>query len=331
MKEFSKFISIKGRTKEFSHTAYLNGSYLSGLLENTTFKVDIEDGDISISVESSDDMEITEDMIKRFEETLKEAESTLKYKEHILKGYKFLDKNEKPCLLAITKQSPISKLRSKFKEDEPSLSKDKLSKLNSILSEIEDEVVDESYEEKFQNIDSEDNRKKSYETNKSFINESFNDMKMVNKENLKNRKESLIKKIESFGSELNKMEQYQLNNMNEDLKLIENRLKNIESKVIKNGITYFVSEKKNDGCFKIMLSNNDNLKINEEIRQEFIDLILSIDDSENIEKIDNSEFKYKGKLDWHELNDKLINLGFIQNAEFNKMCGSNSYKSKQNI
>jgi len=39
-------------------------------------------------------------------------------------------------------------------------------------------------------------------------------------------------------------------------------------------------------------------------------------------------FEYRGELNWHQLVDRMIRLGFTQNPDFNKECGSNSYETK---
>lgn len=39
------------------------------------------------------------------------------------------------------------------------------------------------------------------------------------------------------------------------------------------------------------------------------------------------EFEYRGDLNWHQLVDKMIRMGFEQNPDFDKECGSNSYES----
>jgi hypothetical protein len=45
--------------------------------------------------------------------------------------------------------------------------------------------------------------------------------------------------------------------------------------------------------------------------------------------ISSTEFEYRGELNWHQLVDKMIRMGFEQNPEFDQECGSNSYESKE--
>jgi hypothetical protein len=42
-----------------------------------------------------------------------------------------------------------------------------------------------------------------------------------------------------------------------------------------------------------------------------------------------TEFEYRGELSWHKLVDKMIRMGFEQEPEFDKMCGSPSYQSEE--
>ena len=44
-------------------------------------------------------------------------------------------------------------------------------------------------------------------------------------------------------------------------------------------------------------------------------------------QIDENKLIYRGELTWSQVVNKMIKLGFEEDPEFNKMCGSNSYKS----
>jgi len=44
-------------------------------------------------------------------------------------------------------------------------------------------------------------------------------------------------------------------------------------------------------------------------------------------QIDESKLIYRGELTWSQVVNKMIKLGFEEDPEFNKMCGSNSYQS----
>jgi len=44
--------------------------------------------------------------------------------------------------------------------------------------------------------------------------------------------------------------------------------------------------------------------------------------------VGNAEFEFRGELNWHQIVDKLINMGFEQDEKWDEMCGSPSYKSQ---
>ena len=62
--------------------------------------------------------------------------------------------------------------------------------------------------------------------------------------------------------------------------------------------------------------------------EDILHKIKSIDFGKVEMKVIN-EFEYRGNLNWHQLVDKMIRLGFEQEPEFDKLCLSNSYESKE--
>ena len=57
------------------------------------------------------------------------------------------------------------------------------------------------------------------------------------------------------------------------------------------------------------------------------DVLSNIERLDNISKVDDGQFKYSGDKKWHDLVNYMIKNGFSQDPEFDKLCGSNSYKS----
>ena len=43
--------------------------------------------------------------------------------------------------------------------------------------------------------------------------------------------------------------------------------------------------------------------------------------------LDKTDFEYRGEMNWHQLVNRMLKLGFEQSPEFDKECGSNSYFS----
>ena len=47
--------------------------------------------------------------------------------------------------------------------------------------------------------------------------------------------------------------------------------------------------------------------------------------------VEKGEFEYRGDMTWHQLVGKMIRNGFEQEPEFDKLCQSNSYDSKEEL
>jgi hypothetical protein len=69
----------------------------------------------------------------------------------------------------------------------------------------------------------------------------------------------------------------------------------------------------------------DKNKLDKEIYQK----IQKIDVMGKVTMIGTCEFEYRGDMTWHQLVDKMIRMGFDQNPDFDKECGSNSYETKE--
>jgi len=71
--------------------------------------------------------------------------------------------------------------------------------------------------------------------------------------------------------------------------------------------------------------NDENIVVDKEILQK----INKIDVTGKISVVGNDEFEYRGEMDWHKLVDKMLKMGFEQEPEFDKLCGSPSYQSEE--
>ena len=45
----------------------------------------------------------------------------------------------------------------------------------------------------------------------------------------------------------------------------------------------------------------------------------------------DGSFEYRGTLNWHQLVSKMLRKGFEQDPDFDKLCQSNSYESKEEV
>lgn len=83
------------------------------------------------------------------------------------------------------------------------------------------------------------------------------------------------------------------------------------------------------GFYKIRIAKKEDITNQDfKLDGDVYESILSIDLNGKIEIVDG-EFQYRGKLNWHQLVGKMIRNGFEQDPEFDKLCLSNSYESKE--
>ena len=84
-----------------------------------------------------------------------------------------------------------------------------------------------------------------------------------------------------------------------------------------------------EGYYKIKIAKSDDITNQDfELDKEIYNKIMTLDiDGKML--LTDSEFQYRGKLNWHQLVSKMIKSGFAQDEEFDKLCNSNSYESKE--
>ena len=190
--------------------------------------------------------------------------------------------------------------------------------------------------------------------------DSFNSMNSEKIQELQDR-------IDKKESELNKYEytikstQTSLNSCKEEIRLLNSRLDKMKPKSDPNGIVFYVSPENKTGLEPdettkdIVSKVSAILKLNEEavldmitkgyytikfcdktqiqnpsdyqMKKETIELILKLKNEGHITLVSENEFEFRGDLDWHKIVDKLIRMGFEQDSEWDKMCGSPSYTS----
>ena len=84
-----------------------------------------------------------------------------------------------------------------------------------------------------------------------------------------------------------------------------------------------------EGYYKIKIAKSGDITNQDfELDKEIYNKIMTLDiDGKML--LTDSEFQYRGKLNWHQLVAKMIKSGFAQDEEFDKLCNSNSYESKE--
>ena len=94
---------------------------------------------------------------------------------------------------------------------------------------------------------------------------------------------------------------------------------NVEAfmKLFTSGEYHIKIAKKNDDGFSLVEDYKD---VTSDILEKLSGLSLSIDDKKLV---------YMGEMSWGEMVNKMIKMGFEQNPDFDKLCGSNSYTSTE--
>ena len=145
-----------------------------------------------------------------------------------------------------------------------------------------------------------------------------------------------------------------------DLKVIEGRIDDLQPIDPPNGYYFNVSEKKNEtvilepqiesiikdkvskikginaeAFMKLFTSGEYHIKIAKKIDSGF-EMVEDYKDvpTDILEKlstldlsIDEGKMIFMGEMAWGEIVNKMIKIGFEQNPDFDKLCGSNSYTS----
>lgn len=366
-RKFNKFLQgRKGGVRISLDSAYLNGKKLSGMLEDVKFKITLCD-DNTIDFEEVGTNKTTPEMIQRFINDIEESDVTGFMNKFVLYGFEFEDENGGKVYLEVEETKPIDKLFSIFDEEKinTEISEKASSILDSLFSDEEDYESEEEEENYEENTTQETKQKDTdKDENLSFaeqmIMDSFNSMNSEKIQELQDR-------IDKKESELNKYEytikstQTSLNSCKEEIRLLNSRLDKMKPKADPNGIVFYVSPENKTGLEPdettkdIVSKVSAILKLNEhavldmitkgyytikfcdktqiqnpsdyQMKKETMELILKLKSEGSITLVSDNEFEFRGELDWHKIVDKLIRMGFEQDSEWDKICGSPSYSS----
>lgn len=368
-KKFISFVSsTSSRVRFIRDTAFVDGSKLSGILDGTRFKITIfTDG--TIDFKEVDTNKSDEPMIQRIIEDICDRNVTGYAEKFVVSNLEFRDVDNNLCYLEVEHQKPIEKLASLFQESEKRLSEKGSSVLDLLLSDEDldsDDIDDIESENSDRDQDKQVQLEEKVTTQKSTLShleESFNKMNEAKIIELKDRislkKEEISRlklDIENSKSSIEKVK--------DDISVLETRLENLISNPEPNGYVFNVSEKIksdieiDDKTKEIVDKISEKISLKKELLLELLkggDHIIKIAkkddiesepkdiDKEAISKIKdlnlfgsvtmtgNGVFKFRGELNWHQLVDKMIKYGFEQNEDFDKLCGSNSYKNSTSL
>ena len=366
-RKFLNFVSaVNGAKIRFIRDiAFLKAEKLSGILDGVVFKITICD-EGTINFEEVDTDRCDKAMIQRFIDELSETPTTGYAQKFVLSGFEFTDVDGKRCYLEVEEKKPIDKLKSLF--DKPEVSERGLSILDQLFGSDEDlntlrMPVPEPVEEDYSMVAdlSEDVSELKNEST-SYMEESFRKMNEGKVIELKSRIEEKQKEVTQCNREISQSEK-KLKESTEQLGVLETRLETMSPGDEPNGFVFYVSEEqKNEtgldentkaiadkiadlmslkkdvlfdyltgGFYKIKIAKKDDITNQDfKLDKEAYEKISTLDVTGKMTVVDGS-FEYRGTLTWHQLVSKMLRKGFEQNPDFDKLCQSNSYESKEEL
>jgi hypothetical protein len=274
-----------------------------------------------------------------------------------------------PLYLAVEYTTPIEKLSSLFDDRlivPNEISDDAMDNLNDLLNSwFEDEEFAKEIEEMVGEEEDikgfiDDTIMEHHDINDSTL-EAFTKMKEDKLNELKSKRTKIEEEIMRYSFQISSIKK-NLEESKNDLKILESRINDIQPNELPNGYYFNVSERQNETVIlepeieslikdKVSKVKNINLdafmklftdgeyhlrlsKISDDSYEVVSDFSKLPDDIlENLSKIDltidEDKMVYMGYLSWGEIVNKMIKIGFQQNPEFDKFCGSNSYSSTQ--
>jgi hypothetical protein len=105
-------------------------------------------------------------------------------------------------------------------------------------------------------------------------------------------------------------------------KIIKDKVSKVKGINTENFMKLFTS---GEYHIKISKKNDDGFSLVEDFKEvpsDILEILSSLDLS-----IDDKKLVYMGEMSWSEIVNKMIKMGFEQNPDFDKLCGSNSYTS----
>ena len=323
-----------------SDFAFIKGDKLSGMLENTKFKITLyKDG--TIDFDEIDTHLSTEDMVERLIEDICQSEVTGYVGKYVVGNLEFFNDDVKRCYLEIEHKKPVAQLADLLDGD------------NDYEKEEEEVTTKETKTRKKSD-------KKDTPVFNQMIEDSVDEMKKNKIEELKTRvgktERDIINIQNTISTSKSKLDEY-----NKNLKVLNSRLESFAVKDEPNGYVYFVSEEQKSGLtpdeatIKVIEKISPLLGLNSEaltdlltkgfyvikiskkseiseekktIDKEILEKLLMIDVNGSFKMVSENEIEYRGDIKYNELVTKLEYKGFEKDPDFDKLCGSNSYENK---
>ena len=368
-RKFLSFVSaVNGaRVRFIRDIAFVKGEKLSGTLEGIIFKITICD-EGTINFEEVDTTITDAAQRKRLLDDIDSMEITGYAQKFVVAGIQFADVNGDLCYLEVEQKKPIDILKSLFDEEQkPELSAKGSSFLDDLFGSDEPvERLDLSEQDAEIFIEAIENpaepNEKLKEAAESYMEKQFRIMNEEKVKELKSRVEEKTKEVLTYKREISQSES-KLKLSSEQLGVLETRLESMTPGDEPNGYVFYVSEEqKNElgldettkhvadkiadllglkkevlfeqltgGFYKIRIAKKDDITAQKvEVTKDILEK-MSFDPTGKMTMVEKGEFEYRGDMTWHQLVGKMIRNGFEQEPEFDKLCQSNSYDSKEEM
>jgi hypothetical protein len=361
--------AVNGARVRFNRDiAFVKGEKLSGTLEGVIFKITICD-EGTINFEEVDTNVTDKAQRQRLIDDIDVLDVTGYAQKFVIGTIQFDDIDGRLCYLEVEHQKPIDVLRSIFgdtdEKEEVQISERGMSFLDDLLgstNEVETLELSERDAEILVNAieNPAEPNEKLKKASESYLEEQFRKMNEEKVNELKSRITDTTKEILNHKREISQAES-KLKLSSEQLGVLETRLESMTPGDEPNGYVFFVSEEqKNElgldestkhiadkiadllglkkdvlfeqltgGFYKIRIAKKDDISTEKvEVTKEILEK-MSFDPMGKMSMDTPGEFEYRGDLNWHQLVGKMIRNGFEQEPEFDKLCQSNSYDSKE--
>jgi hypothetical protein len=351
------FIGSKSNIKFSSKEALIFGKYLTGLgYDKVQFLLTIVDEETCNFDVYTEGIEVDKETRGRLLSLISEKTiiPTSFNNEMIVKELEFnfkLSDKDISVFLAVDVEKPIDKLNS-ILSSEVEISKEHLSKLDLLFGDDDFETVEDNYIDEESNEESnedtiEDTPVDSNQKVDTLLVDTFDKMRQQKIEELQFELNELKLNLRTTEMDIITKNAHK-SKLSERKSLLETRLSNLLDKEGPNGYYFYVSEMKNESEIldqkTIDIIKNKLSKIKSINTDAFISLFKDgeysvyfgkIDEEGNFEIVkefkddisekldflvyDDGEFIYQGELDWHQVVDKLIKLGFSQDTKFDEL------------
>ena len=210
---------------------------------------------------------------------------------------------------------------------------------------------------------------KLIKASESYLEQQFRKMNEDKINELKNRIEDAEKESARLRREIS-MNETKLKKQTEDLGVLETRLDSFNANDESTGYVFFVSEEqkpeeiglteenramadkiadivglKKDVLFKMLTEGHYKIRIAEKsdmtaekvkVTNDILEKMKSLVNGDSsleakVTMTEPGQFEYRGSMTWHQIVGKMIRKGFEQEPDFDKICQSNSYDSKEEV